>query len=238
MQKLFMIHALYLIAFYLWLGFTVGYFFRKWLETRWVPSFRAARGDAVTLSPAGSAGDVAEERVEWIGEDGRALGRVTRREMRARNLLHRVTATLVFHPDGRLYVQRRSASKDVYPGKFDVCVGGTVAAGEDFATNALREVGEELGVRGVPVHPLFRHRFQDAFTNSLIQVSACVYDGPITLQPEEVSEGAWMDRQQVEALLELVCPDSARGFALYVERYGWGPDFARGVPQGLGEESG
>jgi len=32
-----------LIGFYLWLGFTLGYFFRKWLEIAWIPGFEAER---------------------------------------------------------------------------------------------------------------------------------------------------------------------------------------------------
>ena len=31
---------IYLIGFYLWLGFTVGYFFRKWLEVSYLPRYR------------------------------------------------------------------------------------------------------------------------------------------------------------------------------------------------------
>ena len=32
-----------LIVFYLWLGFTVGYFFRKWLERSYLPRYEAER---------------------------------------------------------------------------------------------------------------------------------------------------------------------------------------------------
>jgi len=35
-----MTQLLYIAAFYLWLGFTVGYFFRKWLETSFLPRER------------------------------------------------------------------------------------------------------------------------------------------------------------------------------------------------------
>ena len=30
-----------LAAGFFWFGFTFGYFFRKWLELRWIPNFQA-----------------------------------------------------------------------------------------------------------------------------------------------------------------------------------------------------
>lgn len=195
-------------AAYAWLGFTVGYFFRKGWE--------GLRGGA--LRDAGAAGG---ELVDWIDEDGRLQETVPRAEMRRRNLLHRVTHTYVFHPDGRVFVQQRTRTKDVYPGLFDVCVGGTVVSGESFASNAFRELHEEMGVRGVPLHPLFRHRFSDAHTNNLIQVYACCHGGPFRLQPEEVAGGDWQTLDQVEALIaaEKLCPDSAAGWRLFRQAY-------------------
>jgi len=186
----------------------------------------SASGQAETrISPTSAA-----EMVDWIDEHGRVLESLPRAEMRRRNLLHRSTATLVFHPDGRLFVQQRTLTKDVYPGLFDVCVGGTVVSGESFELNACREIGEELGIHGVPVYALFDHRFADAQTNNAIRVFGCVYDGSVTFQPEEVADGFWADRAKVEELLATgkVCPDSIQGWRLYLERFG-DRNFARDI---------
>jgi isopentenyldiphosphate isomerase len=211
-----MMRTAILAAVYGWLGFTCGWFFRKWLDSRWAPAFRQSR------VPAGEPAPSVPERVDWVDEQGRVLDSLTRTAIRQRNLLHPVTATFVFHPDGRLFVHQRTLTKDVYPGRFDVCVGGTVVSGETFAANAVREVAEELRIRGAPVYALFRHRFQDEATHSLIQVFACVHGGAVTLQPEEVAAGFWADRAAVAELIRAgnVCPDSAQGWRMYVERYG------------------
>jgi hypothetical protein len=44
----------------------------------------------------------------------------------------------------------------------------------------------------------------------------------VTLQPEEVAAGFWADRAAVAELIRAgnVCPDSAQGWRMYVERYG------------------
>ncbi|HKI97073.1 MAG TPA: NUDIX domain-containing protein [bacterium] len=169
------------------------------------------------------------EMVDWIDEDGNTLASLPRSEIRRRNLLHRVTATFVFHPDGRLFVHQRSPAKDVYPALFDLCVGGTVVSGEDYAANACREVREELGVAGVPIYELFGHRFSDAHTSNRIRVFACVYDGPLRFQPEEVVDGRWCTEAEVERTIEegRMCPDSTQGWRLYLEAHGRGRNFAR-----------
>lgn len=169
-----------------------------------------------------------DEMVDWLDEEGRVLESLPRAEIRRRNLLHPVTGTIVFHPDGRLFIQQRTMSKDVFPGFFDVMVGGTVVSGEGFAENACREIREELGVTGVPIYRLFRHTFHNEFTNSIIEVFACVYDGPITLQPEEVAGGFWGSFDQAEALIQAgnVCEDSVQGWRIYLEQFGGENPFA------------
>ncbi len=162
-----------------------------------------------------------EEMVDWIDEEDRVLASLPRPEVRRRNLLHRVTGTLVFHPDGRVFVHQRTATKDVYPGLHDVMVGGTVTTGEGFAENACREVAEELGVTGVPLYALFGHRYRDAHSNSLIRVFACEYGGPLTFQPDEVAGGAWTEQAEATSMAEAarLCPDSAQGWALFREKF-------------------
>ncbi len=255
-----MLHWLLLAGAYAWLGFTAGYFFRKWLEGSLLPRYRAeaSGGRAAPAYPAApspappipasasatppsatppspASASAAEEPLDWVDEANRVLGVVPRSEMRRRNLLHRVTATFVFHPDGRLFVQQRVPAKDVYPGLFDPCVGGTVTSGETYAANAAREVEEELGIRGAPLYALFGHRFRDGATNSLIQVFACIHGGPVQLQEAEVAGGEWREPASLERLIAAgrVCPDSVAGWRLYLERFGAGRNFARDVAPGL-----
>ena len=48
-------------------------------------------------------------------ERGRPCGSVPRSRMRAENLRHAATAVVVRDPLGRVYVHRRTDTKDVYP---------------------------------------------------------------------------------------------------------------------------
>ena len=130
-----------------------------------------------------------EELVDWIDDRDRVLGSVTRAEMRRRNLLHRTVAILVQRSTGEVYVHRRSESKDLFPGLLDLFVGGVVQSGESEDRAAAREVAEELGIRGAPLEPLFVTAYEGPETRARIAVYQVIYDGPLTLQAEEVLWG-------------------------------------------------
>jgi len=138
-----------------------------------------------------------EEWVDIIDEHDRVIGRATREQMRAQNLLHRSVGVLCMDPLGRLYVHRRTDHKDVYPGMYDVSVGGVVAAGESYDAAAMREIGEELGIVGPTPERLFMHRYEDAHTRSWIAVYRVTWDGPIRHQPSEVAWGRYCTPDEI-----------------------------------------
>src|SRR5262245_42062831 len=105
-----------------------------------------------------------DELVDVVDEDDRVLRRVSRAEMRRDNLLHRAVYILLQNGAGEWCVQRRRATKDGYPGYFDVTVGGVVGAGEDYDEAARRELAEEVGIAGATLVPLFPVRYADPST--------------------------------------------------------------------------
>ncbi|MNP53309.1 putative Nudix hydrolase YfcD [compost metagenome] len=130
--------------------------------------------------------------------------------MRERGLIGRGTYILLFNPAGELCVHRRTLSKAIYPGYWDVAAGGMVQANESYAESAARELEEELGVAGVELRA-HEHFFFDQPGNRLwCAVFSAVWDGPLRLQPEEVSEARFLPLAQAlqDSQLKPYCPDS------------------------------
>lgn len=149
------------------------------------------------------------ELVDVVDVDDRVLRQVTRAEIRRENLLHRAVYLLVFNGRGEILVHRRTTTKDVYPGYFDVTVGGVVDAGEDYATAARRELAEEVGITGVVIEPLFEVRYADVATQLIGRAFLAHHEGPIRLQPEEVVWAAFVPLAEAERIIrvERCCPD-------------------------------
>ncbi len=152
--------------------------------------------------------DPGDDLVDVVDGDGRVVGRATRREMRTRRLPHRSTYVLVFNRRGAVFIHLRTATKDVYPSHWDVCVGGVVAAGESFDDGAARELREELGV-DAPLERLFPIRYEDTSTIVHGVVYRAIHDGPFRLQPEEVVRGEFvgLDEVATRASRDRFCPD-------------------------------
>jgi isopentenyldiphosphate isomerase len=133
-----------------------------------------------------------DEIVAILDEDNRVSGSAPRSVMRRDNLRHSATGVLVRNPAGDIYVHRRTPTKDLFPACYDFMAGGVIAAGEDPFEAVVRELAEELGISGVDLVKLPEGDYADESTNYHAYLYACVWDGPVTHQPEEVSWGAWM----------------------------------------------
>jgi len=152
-----------------------------------------------------------DELVDLVDEDDRVLEVVTRAEMRARGdrARHRACYVAVLTTGGELVVHRRADWKDVYPGWWDLCFGGVLAAGEGWDDAARRELREEAGIDVRP-ELLGIDRWQAPG----VRLSARVYlvrsDGPFTCPDGEVVELATVPLPALAGWLEVhdVCPDS------------------------------
>lgn len=160
--------------------------------------------------------DPGDELVDVVDEQGRVVGRTTRREVRARHLPHRSVYVLVFNADGELFVHLRTDTKDVFPGRWDVAVGGVLATGEDFRAAAARELTEELGVRA-PLEELFPIRYPETAPQVHGMVYLSTHEGPFRLQREEIVRGEFRSLATLDAEITRAhwCPDGLAVLARY-----------------------
>lgn len=143
---------------------------------------------------------------------------VSRDEAHQKGIRHRTAHVwVVRRREGRWQVllQKRSANKDSFPGKYDTSSAGHIRAGDAPLESALRELEEELGIRAKPgqLRPAghFDIRFEKEFHGRLFRDNefafVYVYREPVdidalTLQAEEVERVDWFDLEAAWAELK------------------------------------
>ena len=104
------------------------------------------------------------EMFDIVDENGNPIGEVIeRRKAHAEGIRHRTAHIwIVREKEGRIQVllQKRSADKDSFPGRFDTSSAGHIKAGDEPLESALRELNEELGITAKPDQLEFAGTFE------------------------------------------------------------------------------
>ncbi|MGD1030958.1 MAG: NUDIX domain-containing protein [Opitutaceae bacterium] len=144
-----------------------------------------------------------EEYFDVVDARDAIVGRAARREVHARGLMHRAVHVLVYDGAGRVFLQKRSMKKDIAPGAWDSSCSGHVDSGESYDAAAVRELGEELGLRIVSVpERLFRLEACRETGWEFVWVYRLMHPGPFVLNADEIERGAWFTPTEVAQLLD------------------------------------
>lgn len=152
------------------------------------------------------------ERVDIFDDKGNPTGEVkTKAEAHKAEDWHPGVHVWIVNPEKEILFQKRADDKELWPGKWDVSVGGHVSSGETPTLTALREVREELGIyfeenhlrhlfdmaQATPSRNGLMHRAWDYIYLATTDVSI----SDLKLQKEEVSEAKFIPCHEFESLL-------------------------------------
>ena len=139
------------------------------------------------------------ELFETFDDCDRPLGLKPRAQVHNEGIWHRAVNVFLFAGDGHLYLQQRSASKDIGAGLWDLSAAEHLRPGESFEQGAQRGLMEELGVAGV-VLTAYPGTFRDKLEQDDVrdwEIQRCYYghyEGPIHIDQDEVAEVRCIDR--------------------------------------------
>ena len=133
--------------------------------------------------------DDLDQLLDIVDEQDRVIGSATRRECnRNPDLIHRAAYALIFDPEGRLFLQKRSQSKDTCPGMWSISVAGHVDQGETYEKTIVREMEEEIGIV-LKVEFLGKFLLRHENENEYSAIFRGYSGGPFELNPEEIEAG-------------------------------------------------
>lgn len=151
--------------------------------------------------------DPHDELLDLVDENDRVIGTVTRGEAnRNPALIHRAVAILVFNTKGQLFLQKRSQTKDTYPGYWTVSASGHVKSGLTYHQAALEELKEELGIeKPQKLKRLRKEMIRYPHETEFMAFYKVVYTGPMRLNREEIEMGKFftLNRQFQATLMHM-----------------------------------
>jgi len=143
-----------------------------------------------------------EEIFPLVDEEGNVVGQAPRSVCHnGSKLLHPVIHLHVFNSKGQLYLQKRSATKDVQPNRWDSSVAGHVDLGEPPLEAAMREAFEELGLTNVNPFYITEYIIETDRERELSYCFFTVHDGDFKLNTEELSDGRFWELEEIQASL-------------------------------------
>ena len=142
--------------------------------------------------------DRKEEMLPIVEPSGVVTGQMARSYAhKGTFLLHPVVHLHIIDRRGRVFLQKRALSKDLYPGRWDTAVGGHIVYGEYVSEALAREAQEELNF--IDFNPIFidSYEYQSPTEKELICVFVCVGKFDINPRNFEVDAGRYFSAEEI-----------------------------------------
>ena len=153
------------------------------------------------------------ELFDICDEQGNPTGDIVERsEAHEKGICHRTAHIWIAKQENGRYkvlLQKRSMDKDSFPGRYDTSSAGHIQAGDEPMESALRELGEELGIKAeasdLDFAGTFRIQYEKEFHGKMFRDNEVafvfVYQKPVdiadlTIQKEELDGVSWFDLEE------------------------------------------
>ena len=133
-------------------------------------------------------GRIMDELVARVDDFDQVIEIVPRKLANEKGYSVRIAAVLVFNSKGEIVLQKVSQHKKKDAGKWSYSAAGHVDANEDYPTAALRELEEELGIKGEIEDYIGLSRTVDPVTKqkrSFHRAYKVIHDGPYIFDKTE-----------------------------------------------------
>jgi isopentenyldiphosphate isomerase/intracellular septation protein A len=143
-----------------------------------------------------------EEWFDLVDGEGKVVGRAPRSVCHSRpGFLHPVVHLHVVNSSDEIFLQKRSMTKQIQPGKWDTAVGGHVQSGEDIKLALQREAEEELGLNTFKALALARYLWESDIESELVYMFVTRTEQPLRLNLQEMDKGRFWKIKKIKAAL-------------------------------------
>jgi isopentenyldiphosphate isomerase len=143
-----------------------------------------------------------KEYLPLVDARGRVYGQALRSECHGNpKMIHPVVHLHVFNSKQRLFLQKRSPNKDLFPGFWDTSVGGHIGINENAEQALQREAKEELGIDAGQARFLYSYLMCNTYESEYVYTYLIYWDKKFSINDYEISEARFFSRRQIEKKL-------------------------------------
>jgi len=143
-----------------------------------------------------------EASLEVVDQNNRPVAAFPHSLVHKQQLLHRRVSVLMYNKKKKLYLQKRSSRKGLYPACWDISVSGHVHTGESCLEAALRNLRDEIGVslnRLQVINQLSAGPETDQEFVTLYSTGPC--EQVPSPNPAEVEKGLFVEKHELDYLV-------------------------------------
>ena len=163
--------------------------------------------------------------IQIVDKNDRPTGAASIDEARQKGLIHRIVRVMVEDAEGRILLQKRNATRDTYPNCWDNSAAGHVDEGESYEQAAVRELREEIGIKGFPLEEIGAYRTNRVHNGLTLNRFNRVYKVTVPngtafkIQEEEVAAAKWFSADEVRRLVSGKPHDVSDGLIEVVNKF-------------------
>jgi len=148
--------------------------------------------------------DNQDELFVVVDKNDKVVGYRTRKECHQnKTLIHRSVGMVISNAKGEILLQKRSLTKDLYPGFYSSSCSGHLKKGEDYQKAAEREIKEELGVaRKLNIKIFKKIIIATGWETEMYTILLAKDNGPFNLNLEEIEFVKFFPKHKVKRLFK------------------------------------
>lgn len=156
--------------------------------------------------------DDKNELFSVVDKNDKIIGFKTRGECHSNNkIIHRGSGVVIFNKKGEILLQKRSQTKDTYPGYFTTSAAGHVAKGESYSKTAKREMQEEIGVKP-RIKFITKFTWHDNRESEIDALFTAIHSGPFKVYKTEVEYVQFVTKDQLKKMRTELTPFATKCF--------------------------
>lgn len=164
-----------------------------------------------THKPVKEIDEIPADSIEIVDKKNKPLAIINILDVHRQALMHRSVIVLAYSPEEKIFLQKRSPKKRLYPGRWDVSASGHVCNNKSYEETAIEKIYLTLGIRADKLREIAYFEASPQTGNEFLTVYAIdKMTSPLKSSSNDAVTGYFYSQSELEWLMlefrELLAP--------------------------------